>query len=59
MRWDMNRKDKLKEINTLVSFVPNEYLETLRWTVQQFAAEGMNKAMKDARNKANKERVQP
>lgn len=42
----MSRKEKLKCLRTLIDYVTDDYLDTLMWTVQQFAAKGMNEQRK-------------
>lgn len=37
-------KPTRKQIHSLIDYVTDEYLDALYWTVQQFAAKGMNDA---------------
>lgn len=43
----MAHKITRKDIHNLVDYVTEDYLECLYWTVQQFAAKGMNDAALD------------
>ena len=40
-----------KDIHTLVDFVTDDYIDSLYWTVQQFAAKGLNEAAQDRKYK--------
>lgn len=37
-------KTTRKQIHKLIDYVTDDYLDALYWTVQQFAAKGMNEA---------------
>jgi hypothetical protein len=43
----MAHKITRKDIHTLVDYVTEDYMDSLYWTVQQFAAKGMNDAALD------------
>lgn len=43
----MANKVTRKDIHTLIDYVTDDYLESLYWTVQQFAAKGMNETALD------------
>ena len=49
----MNEKRIRDEIHRLVDVVSEEYLEDLRWTVQQYAAKSYNEEMEDNRYRKN------
>lgn len=50
MKQTITRKD----IHNLVDFVTDDYIDSLYWTVQQFAAKGMNEAAADRKHRCQK-----
>ena len=43
----MKSRHTRKDIHALIDYVTEDYIDTLYWTVQQFAAKGMNEAVED------------
>lgn len=43
----MSSDERREMIKRMVDVVSEEYLEDLRWTVQQYAAKSLNEAMED------------
>lgn len=44
-------KNTRKQIHSMIDLVTEEYLDALYWTVQQFAAKGMNEKAEEMKQK--------